>query len=230
MPQPTVCSVDECERDSSTHGWCKGHYHRWLKSGDVGPATFRRRAPIRVARNVDGPRCAVPVCDEATYGRQGRGEWCKAHYQRWLDNGTPGDTAIKKKRPDQGCKVVGCEKEHAVRGFCKPHYRRWWEKGDAGDANFIRPPARPTYGAAHQRLKIARGPANQYDCPCGKRATHWSYQYNDRDVLVDPRGYLYSDNVDCYAPMCTKCHKALDTEQRAKARRVMLSAPGGLIA
>ena len=45
---------------------------------------------------------------------------------------------------------------------------------------------------------------------------------------MDDRGYLFSAKAEHYAPMCIKCHKALDLAQREKTARVLASAPGGL--
>lgn len=36
-----TCSVDACDRDSRTRGWCKLHYGRWLRTGSVGDARAR---------------------------------------------------------------------------------------------------------------------------------------------------------------------------------------------
>lgn len=40
-PKPP-CSVEGCERESHTRGWCKGHYQRWKMTGSTGPAAFGR--------------------------------------------------------------------------------------------------------------------------------------------------------------------------------------------
>lgn len=71
----------------------------------------------------------------------------------------------------------------------------------------------------HQRIRRKRGSASQHLCiECGGPAHHWAYQHNDPDVLTDPRGYLYSRNEDCYAPMCRRCHQALDGSHNPAAR------------
>lgn len=168
--------------------------------------------------------CSIPICNEPAYGRG----WCKAHHQRWLTKGDPGTTPITKKRPDQGCKVEGCDRPHSNRGWCRPHYRRWWEKGDPGPVEIYERPAIPTYTAAHQRVRAARGSCRDQLCACGKPATAWAYQYDDPDVLVDESGLLYSADPTHYAPMCTVCHRALDRGHRERMARVFATAPGGL--
>lgn len=40
-PRPTVCTVEGCERDVGTGDYCTGHYQRWRRTGDPGPATVR---------------------------------------------------------------------------------------------------------------------------------------------------------------------------------------------
>ena len=40
-----VCSVDGCDKDAQTRGWCIAHYIRWQRSGDpLGKSTWRRSA------------------------------------------------------------------------------------------------------------------------------------------------------------------------------------------
>lgn len=52
-----ICSVDDCTRTARSRGWCRMHYKRWWKGGDLGPAHQVRvsgdaSGAIRLARNV----------------------------------------------------------------------------------------------------------------------------------------------------------------------------------
>ena len=37
-PDAPRCDVQGCDRPGETRGWCLMHYHRWLRTGDPGPA------------------------------------------------------------------------------------------------------------------------------------------------------------------------------------------------
>lgn len=154
--------------------------------------------------------CAVAVCDEPVKGRG----WCKAHYQRWLDKGDPGTTPIRKKQPGSLCSVEGCTSPHYARFYCLPHYRRWLAGNPTGGNEFVvRPVGREDLGyfTQHKRIAAARGPAAQFACiECGGQARHWAYQHDDPDELIDETGLPYSDDMDCYAPMCVVCHRRFD--------------------
>jgi len=44
------CTVPDCERPSeSNRGWCKSHYNRWARTGDVGTSVFRNHPPFILA-------------------------------------------------------------------------------------------------------------------------------------------------------------------------------------
>lgn len=154
--------------------------------------------------------CSIPACDKSAYGRG----WCKAHYQRWLTTGDPGDSPVRRRIPGDTCAIDGCSEPHNSRGWCKRHYRRWLRTGDAGGLEFIAyplPPEALTYRAIHLRLAAQRGLAADRLCSCGAPARHWAYQHNDPDPMCGDEGLLYSaDILNCYAAMCVPCHSALD--------------------
>jgi hypothetical protein len=46
-PRPTICAVEGCGRPVGTGDYCHGHYARWRRTGDPGPAAvrpYRRRS------------------------------------------------------------------------------------------------------------------------------------------------------------------------------------------
>lgn len=71
--RPRTCSVEGCERDAKTRGWCHAHYHRWRSHGDV-----RADVPLRAT----GP-CEVEGCDRQRYARG----YCGTHYKRLVLTG-----------------------------------------------------------------------------------------------------------------------------------------------
>ena len=84
-----TCSVELCEREISSFGWCAPHYGRWFKHGDV-------QAEVPIApRMRRGEACSVDECQRAVRGRG----WCDAHYQRWFDKGDVlADTPLRRVR------------------------------------------------------------------------------------------------------------------------------------
>lgn len=67
------CLVDGCEAKHFGHGYCRNHYERWKRNGDV---ELRR----------DSSRgCYVEGCGRKHFGKG----MCKPHYRRFLKYGDP---------------------------------------------------------------------------------------------------------------------------------------------
>lgn len=90
--------------------------------------------------------------------------------------------------------------------------------------------------AVHSRLTRRYGAAREHSCiACGAQALDWAYQYNSDDEVIWSNGGRGSEDLECYAPMCRKCHIALDHEKdpAIQARKVAGgknsdSYPGGM--
>jgi hypothetical protein len=68
------------------------------------------------------------------------------------------------------------------------------------------------YVAAHSRVKRLHGPAKHHLCvDCLRPASSWSYDHEDPQQHVDPRGRAYSTNPAHYWPRCRTCHIAYDS-------------------
>ena len=78
-----ICSVEGCDRQSDSRGWCKSHYMRWWKGNPDTVSLIRTKATHP---------CRVEGCDRATLAWG----WCKRHYERWRRRG--GDPSIMAKR------------------------------------------------------------------------------------------------------------------------------------
>lgn len=72
-----TCSVDGCERDVLSLGYCQMHYHRVRRTGHPGRAEPYRRKNQAV--------CEVETCDRGTYAR----DLCQAHFRRVERHGDP---------------------------------------------------------------------------------------------------------------------------------------------
>jgi hypothetical protein len=71
------CSIDGCNSEAITRGWCRMHYFRWRRHGDPVTVLVERRPP--------GTTCQEPDCDQP-HGSYG---WCDMHYTRWRRHGDP---------------------------------------------------------------------------------------------------------------------------------------------
>lgn len=69
---------------------------------------------------------------------------------------------------------------------------------------------KPSYRAAHNHLRSARGNASDHKCSCGEPAVEWAFQHVSSGVLLDPDGRAYSDNPSDYSPMCLSHHRKYD--------------------
>jgi hypothetical protein len=70
--RPTICSVDDCERQAKSRGWCHAHYQRWRRTGDLGAAELRSTGS-----------CEAEGCHRQRHARG----LCQTHYRRLLNRG-----------------------------------------------------------------------------------------------------------------------------------------------
>lgn len=65
------------------------------------------------------------------------------------------------------------------------------------------------YWTLHWRIRVARGPASEYDCEhCPEQAHDWAWLH-DRD----------GQDVNDFIPLCRKCHVAYDQSQSTLSER-----------
>lgn len=124
----------------------------------------------------------------------------------------------------RSCSIEGCGRKHLGQGFCAKHLRNWRVNGDplapsrrgkvyVGPLHYNWSGENASYQAVHKRMRRAKGDPTRFDCPCGRQAQQWAYDHMDPDERTDLRtGCVYSIDFDRYAPMCRKCHRALDHE------------------
>lgn len=94
-----------------------------------------------------------------------------------------------------------------------------------GDANRARRKSVVTYRTAHERIRIERGRAAEYQCAdCDAPAAQWSYDKTDPDELRQPNSngwsgvteLVYSLDPYRYQPRCLSCHLKFDHSSKAK--------------
>lgn len=67
-----------------------------------------------------------------------------------------------------------------------------------------------SYAAVHFELVRVYGSASSRTCiGCGGTAKDWAYQHNGSPEL-HYEGLPYSEDLNCYQPMCRSCHRFLD--------------------
>ena len=148
--------------------------------------------------------CSIEGCDKK---HKALG-LCGMHYRRLIITGTT-DLLYA---PRERCLVEGCERKHRSNGYCHFHHTRWLRHGDPlmalkdmGQGDDIQ------YRAVHQRIRMQRGPATNYQCvDCGEQAAHWSYDHADPNERIDKNRCAYSIDVDRYQSRCIPCHRLFD--------------------
>jgi hypothetical protein len=124
VPQGT-CSVEGCPRTGKiTYGYCQGHYKRWAKRGDPGPAEIGVRRAVR-----PGQTCAVDGCGRSDRIKRG---WCETHYARWRATGdVQADQPVEEKftYAGQACSAPDCDSPAFCRELCTKHYQRLVKTG-----------------------------------------------------------------------------------------------------
>lgn len=136
QPRPAdrpACTVDGCDREAQSRGWCSTHYMRWYKHGDPN-AVLQRSGRKRLATV-----CSIDGCERTDNIVRG---WCKNHYNRWR---LWGDPLGSQTRPRVPCAVDGCERDDHCKGLCVMHYGRLQAFGDPGEAA----PRRKAAGDGH---------------------------------------------------------------------------------
>lgn len=138
--QDRTCSVLNCTHPTHSRGWCRTHYNRWHKFGDV-----LADKPVNVRREPPKPeeRCEVPTCERAMAHRP----WCQPHHNRWLATGdVDADRPIKPRGGPMGtvrCSVEDCSNPSRTRSWCHAHYRRWRKTGEIAASVAIQPKGLP---------------------------------------------------------------------------------------
>lgn len=119
-----TCAVAGCDRTGPLkRGWCGGHYRRWQRHGDVGPAE------LGIPKPKPGP-CTVEGCGKPISCRK----LCKAHLHRLDRYGdVQADRPIQTYRPrgtGGTCTVDDCGLPTQGR-YCAGHAARMHKHGDA---------------------------------------------------------------------------------------------------
>lgn len=79
----------------------------------------------------------------------------------------------------------------------------------------------PAYQRVHRAVGAAKGDAKRQSCiSCGGPAFEWAYQHTAVNPLIDGNGFVYSEDLEDYAPMCRRCHRTLDHQHMSAEARI----------
>ena len=111
------------------------------------------------------------------------------------------------------CSIASCGKKPRRKrgGLCEAHFTRLLRYGDPEWRPEAKSNNEVNYFTLHERLRKARGRAQDQACAeCGGPAAQWAQLHGE-----DPC------NFDNYVPMCHSCHRKYDTypDTREKSRR-----------
>ncbi len=116
------CAVDGCPRNAYCKNWCKNHYERWRRYGDV-------RTDIPLPEEYPTV-CVVDGCTKTGTLRLGL---CPAHRQRLERTGATGSVELRHFsgliKPGEVCEVQACTRPMVGRRMCKMHLSRWEKHG-----------------------------------------------------------------------------------------------------
>ena len=116
MTTKKVCSVEDCSKPYYAKGYCRMHYARQLRNGDI-----ELRRPVR-ARSLTGT-CSVDGCDKPYYAKG----YCRSHYSRQRrESGIEQQLLANRSRR---CSIEGCNNPHCAKGYCNMHYMRLLRNG-----------------------------------------------------------------------------------------------------
>lgn len=201
-----ICKIEDCGGEVYATEMCTKHYQYNRKHG----------TPIYIP-NKD-KECEVEDCESKVYAKG----YCQPHYEINRTTGSP----VRPPKAIKKCASEDCDKDAAVKGLCKSHYMKMWfdtrvGKGAVDEKN----PSTKTsvgYGAAHYRVRVAKGRASDHKCvgynehECDQKAQEWSLNEGSEDVLIQASGHeagkKFSMNIDDYQPRCRSCHRRHDVE------------------
>lgn len=186
-----TCSVEGCEAEAKVKGWCKPHYMRQYKHGD-----------LEVQRTVrQGDTCSVEGCERKPHGRN----LCPVHLKREARHGSA-TADVATRQPQQGltCRGPECARPAVTKGLCGSHEYQERVIGELAPIRVYKPKGGPCgvtgcdhaakiegYCQTHQRRRL-RGDPN-WDRPIKPRAAHGEGHVNEdgyRVITVNGRPKL----------------------------------------
>lgn len=121
--EPKVCSVSGCDQAVVARGWCRRHYSRWKRTGQLDARPWQPQS-----------KCTVDGCETDAWS----GGLCEMHRWRVREHGEAGPPQqVKRRRARERaeCAVDGCDRlQNHGSPYCKLHRERLRRTGDVGPA------------------------------------------------------------------------------------------------
>lgn len=103
-----TCSVESCDAQAKIKGWCKPHYMRQYRHGDLDVQ--------RTVRQDD--TCSVEGCEKKPHGHG----LCAAHWKRWRKHGDPlAEVEARESQKGKTCRGPECDRPAVTKGLCNSH-------------------------------------------------------------------------------------------------------------
>jgi len=206
----SICSVDLCERQVYSRGWCRSHYDRWSRTGNALPPP---KQPKTVAK------CKIETCDRDSKSKG----WCGFHYNRWLKFGDPEPEIINGRRVTrvgETCESDDCDRPVLARGLCSKHYDRARRNGELPAAvGMVAAPDHPT-----QTCTVVGCPKPQFSRNLCRM--HYDRQRTTGDVGSVERRHRPAKHVICTVEGCGEPHQSRGFCRKHYDRWSRLGDPG----
>ena len=118
------CSVEGCNHEYLSKGYCNMHYKRFKESGKAGPIESLKIIGKQIPK-----LCSVENCLEEHCAKG----YCDKHYRQFKIHGNVISTQFYTPRAKQEPKICGienCKEECVGLGYCNAHYKRFKSTGD----------------------------------------------------------------------------------------------------
>lgn len=197
---------------------CRAEWAAAYRAANRAKVRAQNKAAEARARDVGDDICSVESCAEPVYRRPQ--PYCGAHYARWRKYGDPLGTFTSRAaditRQQFGMLTVVRQDGNRWLVRCECGVEKRVEAGNLRSGSIKscgnhRRSEDVTYGGVHQRVKRDRGLPDTHRCiDCDGQAMDWSYDHEDPDELISPKGMPFSTHIENYQPRCRPCHRLFD--------------------
>jgi hypothetical protein len=107
------CNYLDCNNNVVARGYCKPHYHKLRKTGEL---------KINKRSRYNTGTCEFENCNKKHHANG----YCSSHANQFARTGKVWDIKPRK----IGCIIQDCTKKHSALGYCELHYERLKRNGD----------------------------------------------------------------------------------------------------